>query len=34
MAYWWNRHGESVKRAALFIAGVIIGGIGISAILN
>ena len=34
MGEWWMNQGESVKKAACFIAGVIVGGIGLSVLLN
>lgn len=34
MREWWMKHGESVKKAACFIAGVIVGGCGLSVLMN
>lgn len=34
MKTWWKKHGESVKKAAYFITGVIIGGCGLALLLN
>ncbi len=34
MREWWKKHGESVKKAAFFISGVIVGGVGLSVLFN
>lgn len=34
MKEWWTKHGESVKKAACFVAGVVVGSCGLAFLLN